>query len=1048
MPIEKTKPFKIISASAGAGKTYTLVFHYLKDLLGKTKPYPFREMLALTFTNKAVHEMKFRILKVLAQLAKSPADHSMADSLCQALGLTQATLQERSALRLQQLLHDYGAFDVITIDSFNHRIVRTFAVDFKLPYGFEVVVHADEMLDTLIDTLIDKVGEDPLITQLLVDHSLHKLQEQKSWDVGIDLKDVTPLLMNENDRLPLKHLKTLSQEDFKEIDKHLKAQITQTLDTLRTLGRQTMALMHDKGLDEKDFNRGALYTYFKAYETIVLKDLAEVAKKYETKLGENLENGTQIYKKTTPKAHQQIIDELLPVFLSTFRILKAHVFKILTYQKLVDQGTPLSLLGQLENTLENLQQENQQMLLGRFNEMIASVVSKQPAPFIYERLGEKYMHYYIDEFQDTSQLQWKNLTPLVAHALEAQREGSDSGSLLLVGDAKQAIYRWRGGNVDQFLDLMSGRTPFQVEPAVEALPANYRSARQVISFNNRLFTYLGKQLHATEHSNLFAQATQQQIEENEGGVSITLIPEGKNLETRSEDYLAALVKQMWTCHKKGYLWSEMVVLVRQNKTAAQVAKALTKEEIPMVSSEALLLAQAPRVQGLMALIQLTLDPKNPLCRLRFFEMLWQEKAEQVAYYDFLQPYLEGSLHQAIQQFNRSFDTAFELLVFKSLPLYEAIEYALSTLGLVWSRDVYIQFFLETIHEFSHSRQPTWHHFERYWQHQQDRLSLQLSEALDAVQIMTIHKAKGLEFPVVFLPFLEADFQSSKDRIWAPIDDVSKLEWGWFTPSKKLPNYSEAIAEAYQQQCDAVQLDAANVLYVACTRAVEQLHLFTKYDTALPTKNYAALFHGFLEDEGKVPNHDTIFTWGVFDKPKREKTDPNRPQKPFEIHTGLGWQKRLLKQINHPENTESETTPRQLGILVHQLFAQIKYHHEVEKVLGSARETGQIIAEQYQSLKPLFKKVVQHPDLTHAFAEDAEVWIEQDLLLPDGVQLRPDRFVKTKDGITVIDFKTGKPHSEHQDQLTNYAAALSFMDMPIAHRYLVYVNENKVVVNEV
>ncbi|MDA0774070.1 MAG: UvrD-helicase domain-containing protein [Bacteroidetes bacterium] len=1046
MPTSKTHAFKIISASAGSGKTYTLVFHYLKELLGKTKPYPFREMLALTFTNKAVQEMKSRILTTLAALAQDPKDQPMAAALCEDLGFSETVLQERSQIRLRQLLQDYGAFDVLTIDKFNHRLVRTFATDLKLPYSFEVVVDSDEILDALIDTLLDKVGEDDTITQLLVTFSLQKLKDQKSWDVGVDLKDVAPLLMNESDRIPLKHLKNLTHQDFKTIKDRLVQNIDQIASDLRTVGKQTVDLMSSKGLDASDFNRGMVFNHFQQFIDFDEKNADKIESTYNNKLQENLENGTNIYKKATPELHKKYIDQLLPVLLEAFNAQKSHVFRLIQSQKLLGQLTPLSLLGQMEKTLETLQHENQQMLLGRFNELIAAVIAKQPAPFIYERLGEKYLNYYIDEFQDTSQLQWKNLLPLISNTLEGVRQGGDPGSLFLVGDAKQAIYRWRGGHVDQFLGLLAAQTPFQIKPNVEKLPSNYRSASQIVDFNNRLFTYLGKYLSVAEHQALYGQATQQPIDQKEGCVTITLIPEGKKKAERSAPYISTLVTQLLACKAQQYKWSDMVVLVRQKDTATQVAKGLSAQNIPVISSEALLLSQAPRVLGLMGLIQLVLDANNPEFRRQFFELLWEEKGADQPFYDFMKTYLEGSLYGALQNFNTTYETTFDFDVFQSLSLYEGVEYALSTLKLPFENDVYIQFFLDVLHEFSCNHLASWHHFERHWERHHQRWSLQLSESIDAVQIMTIHKAKGLEFPVVFLPFLEAEFQPNKDRIWAPIHTAPPLEWGWFKSSKKLEKYPTSVAEAYHKNSAAAQLDAANVLYVACTRAVDQLHIISRHDTDDPNNNYATLLHGFLKEEGLASDHGTSFEWGSQAPRIGESKDQSIAPQKFKMQLGLGWQKRLINQMDRPDADQQAVTPRAYGILIHQLFAAIKYQHQVDEVFERAIQFGWVLPEQGKKLKPLFKTVVGHPKLHHAFEEGIDIWIEQELMMPNGETLRPDRFVRTPQGITLIDFKSGKPHSTHQNQLQQYAEALSFLETPIAHQFLVYLDK-KVVVME-
>ncbi len=304
--------FTIISAAAGSGKTYTLVLQYLTDLLKTPQPERFKEMLAITFTNKAVYEMKHRIVSTLAQLAKTPEQCAMAPQLQKQLELSQENLQLRAEQTLKHLLQEYGAFDVITIDRFNHRIIRTFAFDLQLPYGFEVVVQNEEFLRTLVDRLIAKVGSDPALTKILVDFTLSKIDDQKNWDIGRDLLQSTAVLMNENDRIPLQALKSLTLENLRQLQKKLHTKVHEALSNSNLLGEQTLALLHTEGLTAQDFTRQTLYNHFTSLQQLDSSGIAEVNKMYNNQLAAQLEGEKPLYKAKTESAKIEQIEALRP----------------------------------------------------------------------------------------------------------------------------------------------------------------------------------------------------------------------------------------------------------------------------------------------------------------------------------------------------------------------------------------------------------------------------------------------------------------------------------------------------------------------------------------------------------------------------------------------------------------------------------------------------------------------------------------------------------------------------------------------------------------
>jgi len=449
--------FHIINAAAGSGKTYNLVLRYLTLLLGSKTPKPYRILLALTFTNKAVNELKNRILAVLFALSKDTfLDKNIKNTLCDGLAIDEKELSRRAQLMLRQILFEYGSFDVITLDKFTHRLIRTFVKELKLPFGFEVVLDPKSLLEETVSSIIEEVGKDELLTQLLNDFSISRVLQQNSWNIQKDLNEFAGILLNENDRIPLYDLKKKTildhLEDFKTLSKEkLKAENKAT-----EIATEALSLIHQHGLEKSDFYKGTLYNHFQA---VVQRHYSKL---YSNQLALALVGEKSLYKQSLDTKKKEIIDTIQVKLNEDYCEIKKYVGKALLSEATIKSWVPRSLLQRLEARLEVLQNRKEVRLLGEFNQKISKLVQDADAPFIYERLGERYQHYFLDEFQDTSKLQWTNLIPLISNALAGESLNGEQGSLLLVGDPKQAIYRWRGGDIKQFVNLFTHKdNPFR-----------------------------------------------------------------------------------------------------------------------------------------------------------------------------------------------------------------------------------------------------------------------------------------------------------------------------------------------------------------------------------------------------------------------------------------------------------------------------------------------------------------------------------------------------------------------------------------------------------
>ncbi|RYD92106.1 MAG: ATP-dependent helicase, partial [Sphingobacteriales bacterium] len=460
--------FSIYNASAGSGKTYTLVKEYLRLLLTASTDDAYRRILAITFTNKAVEEMKKRIVLNLSDFAKDDTTDrglELMKVLHGETGLSIATIRDKAKAIIKNIIHNYAAFDISTIDRFTHKVIRAFAHDLNLSVSFDVSLETDLLLQEAVDAIIAKAGDDPVLTALLVDFSLDKTDNDKSWDVTHELFQTSRLLVDENNRSELLQFKDKSIADFLFIKEKLK----QSIDTLEAesiaLANAMFALLDSRGVDHKSFSGG----YFPKHIGYIRdSELKSTHKKYHE---------TDDIKVNKTAKDRDIIEGISTELITILGKVYKNYEKKNFYTAFLKNITPLSLLNSIGIELKRIQEEQNVLSISEFNAIIHREIQNQPAPFIYERLGERYRHFFIDEFQDTSHMQWHNLIPLIDNALAGEDIHAGRGTLMLVGDPKQSIYRWRGGRAEQFIELgKEAFNPFSnPDKSTLVLGTNYRS---------------------------------------------------------------------------------------------------------------------------------------------------------------------------------------------------------------------------------------------------------------------------------------------------------------------------------------------------------------------------------------------------------------------------------------------------------------------------------------------------------------------------------------------------------------------------------------------
>lgn len=1035
-------PIAIYNASAGTGKTYSLVKNYIKTLILSNYKNKHRHLLAITFTNKAVSEMKERVLNTLHEFAfyeEQGTDlPAMLIDIASDTGLSYKTITHKATKLLTEILHNYAAFDIVTIDTLTHRILRTFSKDLNLSGNFEVSLDVKELLARAIDRVIDKTGHDSKITEVLVNYALQKADDDKDWNISRDLNSIASLLLKENDAEAMTSMKEKTLDDFSSLSKSLVAKKTKLLTQIREQAQHLLDTFLSLGIEDYHFSRKTFYTHVSK----LANDPLTIKFDSKSKWQNDIENYV-FYNKSTDETAKSSIDGIrrkLIDFYTETKSLYYTVSKIVEFQKKL---VPLSVLQLINEELQKLKEEENILLISDFNTIIHNSLKDQPAAFIYERMGERYTNYFIDEFQDTSVLQWNNLIPLIENALISENKDNPLNSLLLVGDPKQAIYRWRGGKAEQFIDLSQGTTPFvSSKTAIASLDKNYRSHKEVVTFNNALFSHIAKVFYSPTYGSIYTQDNKQSCYATEDGfVSLQFIEAQTNKEA-NEIYPLKVLEIIERAVQQGFNKSDICILIRSNKQGANLAQFLTEQNIQVVSSDSLLIKNSSTVHFIHDILLLQDQPHNTPVAINALNFIANHHKIKDTHL-FLNTWLESE-ETSLYKYLESLNIYFSNIRFASLPLYEGVEYIIRCFNLTTLADAFVVAFLETVFNYTTSKNKGLIGFLTHWEEKKDSLSIHAPLQKEAVQIMTIHKSKGLEFPIVIFPYADADlYATQNEHHWY---DVPQKEYEGFSKlmishSEKIKNYSKQGKSHFTKRHSEQQFDAINVLYVALTRAVERLYVLSRFRESEIPKNYSHLLINYLKDNAHWQEACLEYSFG---KEQNALQNNNFIEETTVIpFISSSKEDHNIKIITRKEIFPNEEIEEAIayGNLIHDLLAQIKTRKDIDGAIHNFILDGKVLKEEQTSLTSILHKVTEHPKLQECFLEENTVYNERAILSKKGSIYIPDRIVVYPNGLTtIIDYKTGIPKEEHSFQIENYANLLEEMDFKINQKFLVYINK--------
>jgi len=1120
------KKFNIYRSSAGSGKTFTLTKEYLKLVLSTPasptfKADYFKHILAVTFTHDAANEMKERIVNSLYKIANLPANEE--DNLFSAIiaelheeypekHFTRQILQERAEKIFAKLLHNYSDFAVSTIDSFNNRIVQSFTRDMGLPYNYMIELEQDEILEQATKLLLEEVGEtsNHSLTSILVDFALRQVDEEKSWHIEKLLQEFGKNIFQEAKKPLIAQLEKLSKKDFIEIRNDLFSYKNTVEKELKELAEKGMRAIQNTGFEEKDFfqtSRG-IYAFFKKYsQQIDSKFFIDFANTYVRQtIEENKWDGS----KNKISVPENLKDVLKKIFYKLEDLKDKYKSNYLIVNNLIPYIYLLSTINELDKKLKKLMNEKNKVHISDFNHKINQIVEKEPIPYIYERIGERFKHILIDEFQDTSQMQWHNLIPLISNSL-----GFDFPNML-VGDVKQAIYRWRSGNADLIVSLPYVPTAAPYSPVAENaeifqwhfnaknLDKNFRSKAQIIEFNNELFEHISTQ-YSKEFPALqdYYEGIKQKIDEKKQGghVQINFLSKNADYDEATFEQCLSIVKDL--VENKGYAYRDIAILVRTNSKASKLAEKFLEHKIQVISSESLLLTYSPKVNFIMSFLRIMTQPLNPVGKADLLYFLYDHFNNELG----ANLPFDDNTHLAISEVCNSvkfkdfanfiklnFKTPINFKTLQYLSIYEIAEELIRTFQLNFDskQQIYLQKLLDVMLDYGLRNSNNLSDFLEYWEMQKSKISITSPETGNAIRIMTIHKSKGLQFPVVILPY--ADWETTPkngEKLWLSWENtISPKLKTVILPIKKDLLETE-FAHEYQKEVQSTFIDAINLLYVALTRPEEKLYILGKDNSESKDRkpqNVQEVLAMYVKKANIVANRSQAdnqsqslaYILKNDDSPKSSAKETKLADT-YELSYFLSTEcrdkirmrrddKKVKIYLQHEVKGEYDIDiqglydARKQGLLIHRAFERVKYPTDIarasQKLVNEGyvteEEKEEIIAKIYQIITlPEIKEFYEPKEGRQIFNEkELVVKIESNSLLQHHTKktaekvLRPDRIIIDNKLITIIDYKTGiEKIQEHTRQVNEYAKALlaidTFKDFAI-QQFIIYTEEMKVV----
>jgi ATP-dependent exoDNAse (exonuclease V) beta subunit len=1026
MAITSSTPLKVLDASAGSGKTFNLVKEYLILLLAEENSSRFAHIIAMTFTNKAAEEMKERVIRAIDLLSYpnlyGKASDDYASLLADEMKLSKETIQNRSKKLLTNILHQYEDLFILTIDKFNLRLIRSFTRDLDIPADFEIIINEDQLLEQIVDQLIFQVGNAGFesLSKRMLAFTNSKLEDGEKWDIRNELVKFSKILTSE------KYFDIIDQMVITDFSEPIRQSLIQKQNKVKAefelKTKEVLELYYSLNLDQKKVpGRSRLTDSIEKLNNHQLGESEVLFTPYILAFNNKELNDEQEYS-----------DELRELINKTVAWFNEIIDEYRSNALIVKHFYSMSLLQYIALRLKETRNNEQIIRISEFNKLISSLVQNEDAPFIYERLGNRFSHFLLDEFQDTSHLQWVNMVPLIHESLSKQNKN------LIVGDAKQSIYRFKNGLAEQFIALpyiynptgdsaMQRKSNYFFNAGIKIpLEDNWRSAKAIVNFNNELFTAIKPELKP-EFQDYYASIRQNPKSIKQGYVEFI------ECEDQFEKIMIQWVEE---CLADGYLPADICFLGRTKKQLELYARILTEHQYQIVSSESLLIANNKAVQLTIRYLSLRMNPQSENELKRFAEsyIRFLDHSDYTDYKQFLQEITteNGGKYTRFNDelFFKTYFTSKTTFFKKFENTYDLIQQFYKLLNIKEIENPYLHHLADIAHIFELRNGTDLQSFLNHYKQNKGKLSVQLPESEDAIKLMTIHKSKGLEFPIVIIPELKLA-SSSKNNAFYLLENDNNF---YYSTTK---NSCEIISKEADRMEAFDFIDGINLAYVAFTRPEARLYV------GINDKKLKTLF---IDKLAKLEspciiakrNENTNYTFG--EREKKQMSNRIVDEKiftPTSIQDKLWFPEIALQDKPSLNEPDSLSEARRYGNQFHDILAHYCLPFPLEETLSKLLEEGLIEQQFIAQLKTDLKELMHNEEFNALFKDVQQVHTEQDLITEGGEIKRPDLILVKKSETIVLDYKTGFPKSKDNQQVLIYKQLLEEIGYSNVKCYLFY-----------
>ena len=1080
------KPLTVYKASAGSGKTFTLAVEYIKLLINN--PLSFRNILAVTFTNKATEEMKQRILSQLYGIWKKlPESDIYMNTVCESLDISEEQASRQAGIALNYLVHNYHYFMVETIDSFFQSILRNLARELDLTANLKIGLNDVQVEELAVDQLIESLSATSMMLQWLISYIFSNISENKGWNVIGQIK---------------KFGRTIFRDFYKTVSDDLNATVSQQaffneytdrLSSLRAAAKKRMAAFADTfeqetrlaGLSPTDYagKKNGICSYFNKLKSDDFSDAHCMNKT----LANCLTDAEKWTTKSSPDRDtiMTLVNDKLMNLLRQAEDERSKQWRLYaTADCTLRHLDKLRLLAGIESKVRELNAEANRFLLSDTQYLLHTLISDSDSPFVFEKAGCRLDHIMIDEFQDTSSIQWQNFKILMKECMSHAPADGNTVNNLIVGDVKQSIYRWRAGDWRLLNDITTQFEPRKDEIEIRNLQTNYRSERNIIDFNNCFFTAAARLEHDRELDVNSEEAAQELLtayadvsqtprpgRETDGLVSVKLLEN----EDYEDNMLAETDATVTELLDAGALANDIAILIRYNRHIPLIADYLMERhpQLPVVSDEAFRLDSSLAVVTIIRALRILLHPDDLLTKATLAVTYQKYIARTALTDDIMLTGVNGTPERLDSLLPADFVNATESLA--HMPLIDAVEriYSVFNLGSLSGQHAYICAFYDSVADFVKSNSGNLAKFLEAWDEDICSKTIQ-SDETNGIRLVSIHKSKGLEFDHVIIPFCDWALESRDTTLWcrpasAPFNSLPIVPVDY---SKKL--LETIYAADYCNEHIQNTVDNLNLLYVAFTRASRNLFVLgCKHGSrgglgcrsdllaaCLPEICPQLESATLTDDEGAT----TTFVYGSLSIKKHshaheEKPSANvflTPSVPVHVSVETHPVPTTFRQSNRSKDfivggTDDERGKYiKTGNVLHKLFSTITTAADIENALSRLEFEGILYDEwtDRDSMLAMLRKRLSSPHATDWFSDRWQVFNECTIMNYDRqsgkvTERRPDRVISDGNEIKVIDFKFGKPNDSYRQQVRQYMQLLKAMGYNNITGWLWYVYSDKV-----